>query len=335
MFSPIKIAIDLGTANTLVHVENRGIVVNEPSVIAVSNQNKILAVGDSAKHMIGKTPDQIIAHRPLKDGVISNYHVTLAMLKYFINKATRRLRIRKPDLMVCVPSGITSTEKRAVIDAGKAAGAGQVYIIKEPLAAAIGAGIPIEDPSGNMVIDIGGGTSEIAIISLGGIVSAESARIGGDHFDAAILEYIRKTYNLAIGELAAENIKKKIGSAIFLKDNKSINVRGRSLKNGLPEVQEITSHDITKAIQNQLDGIVQSVKRILEKTPPELAADVIDHGIIMTGGGSLLQNIDKLISRKIGVPCFVADDAMLCVARGTGVVLDNLGAYKFELSMMK
>ena len=330
-----KIAIDLGTTNTLVHVENRGIVVNEPSVIAVSNKNKILAVGNEAKDMLGRTPDQITAHRPLKDGVISNYHVTLAMLKYFINKAIGKFRIFKPDLMICVPSGVTSTEKRAVIDAGKAAGANQVYIIKEPLAAAIGAEIPIAEPTGNMVIDIGGGTTEIAVISLGGIVATESARIGGFHFDSAILEYIRKNYNLAIGESTAENIKKKIGSALPLKDNPTMNIRGRNLENGLPKFQEITSHDITRAIKNELEGIIQAVKRVLEETPPELSADVIDHGIILTGGGALLKNMDNLISQEIGVPCFVADNPLLCVANGTGVVLDNIGNYQLELNMMQ
>ncbi len=335
MFRTPKVAIDLGTANTLVHVEHKGIVINEPSVIAVSENNRILAVGDEAKEMLGRTPDQITAHRPLKDGVISNYHVTLAMIKYFLDKALGKFRVRKPDLMICVPSGVTSTEKRAVIDAGKAAGAREVYIIKEPLAAAIGAQIPIGEATGNMVIDIGGGTTEVAVISLGGIVTAESTRIAGDHCDDAIQEFVRKKYNLSIGDTTAEEIKKRIGSAILDPENPKMNIRGRSLHNGLPQLIEISSHDVTEAIQEQLAGIILTVKKVLEVTPPELSADVIDHGIIMTGGGSLLRNIDILVSQEIGVPVFVADDPLLCVARGTGIVLDNIDKYKLALSMMK
>ena len=335
MFHRKKLAIDLGTANTLVHIEQRGIIINEPSVVAVSPSNKILAVGNEAKEMLGKTPEKIRAHRPLKDGVISDYYVTLAMLRYFINKSLGRVRLRKPDIMICVPSGITSTEKRAVIDAGQAAGAANVYIIKEPLAAAIGAKIPIGEPSGNMVIDIGGGTTEIAVISLGGIVYSESIRIGGDHFDRAVVDYVRRQYGLSIGENTAEFIKKNIGSAVFQKQNPTMNIRGRSIKTGLPQMEEIQSHDMTKAVHDQLEGIVQATKRVLENTPPELSADIIDHGIVMTGGGSLLKNICTLIAKNISVPCFLADDPLLCVAEGTGIVLDNVQRYHLELELMK
>jgi rod shape-determining protein MreB len=334
VFHRPRIAIDLGTANTLVHAEKRGIVTNEPSVIAVSHKNKILAVGNDAKKMLGKAPDKIKVYRPLKDGVISNYNVTLAMIKYFMIKAIGRWNLLKPDMMICVPSGITSTERRAVIDAGKTAGANRVFIIKEPLAAAIGATIPIAEPTGNMVIDIGGGTSEIAIISLGGIVAAESARIGGDHFNAAIKEYIRKSYNLDIGENTAEKIKKTIGNALYEDETPTMHIRGRSVKNGLPEMIEITGNDITRSFHDQLEGIVTATKRVLEVTPAELSADIIDHGIVMTGGGALLKNIDIFVSQKIGVPCFIADDPLLCVARGTGAVIDNMGQYELELAMM-
>lgn len=324
-----KIAIDLGTTNTLVHLPKRGIVINEPSVVAISIvDKKILAVGNEAKEMLGRTPDTIVALRPLKDGVIADYRTTEAMLRYFINKALGGVRFFRPEVMVAVPAGITSTERRAVIDACMAAGAKAAFIIKEPIAAAIGANIPIGSPSGHMIIDIGGGTSEMAVISLGGIVSSTSVRIGGTKFDAAIMEFIKKKYNLAIGERTAEEIKIEIGSALYLDDKLSMNVRGRDTMTGLPQTITITSNDVTDAIQTELEGIIEATKSVLRTTPPELAADIIDKGMVLSGGSSLLRNLDQLLSRATGVPAYVADDALLCVARGTGIALENLEAYK-------
>ncbi|PIR93646.1 rod shape-determining protein [Candidatus Falkowbacteria bacterium CG10_big_fil_rev_8_21_14_0_10_39_11] len=324
-----KIGIDLGTTYTLVHLPKKGIVINEPSVVAVSvTDKKILAVGDEAKEMIGRTPESIVASRPLKDGVIADYKATEAMLRYFINKALGGIKLFRPEVMVAVPAGITSTERRAVIDATIAAGARAAYIIKEPIAAAIGANIPIGTASGHMIIDIGGGTSEIAVISLGGIVAAKSVRIGGNRFDSAISEFIRRKYGLAVGERTAENIKIEIGSALYAEDPDMMDIRGRDMISGLPKTVNITSNDVTEALQKDLEGIIQAVKEVLNQTPPELSADVIDKGIIMSGGGSLLRNIDQLISRAIGVPVYVADDSLLCVAKGTGIALDNLETYK-------
>lgn len=324
-----KIGIDLGTTNILVHVPKKGIVINEPSVVAISVvDKKILAVGIEAKEMLGRTPDTIVATRPLKDGVIADYRTTEAMIRYFINKALGGIRIFRPEVMVSVPAGITSTERRAVIDATLAAGAKSAYIIKEPLVAAIGANIPIGSPSGNMIINIGGGTSEIAVISLGGIVSVKSVRIGGNKFDAAISEYVRRKFNLAIGERTAEEIKISIGSALYMDDPLSMEIRGRDMISGLPKTLEINTNDVVDAISHELEGIVEAVKDVLHQTPPELAADVIDKGITMSGGSSLLRNIDQLISRATGVPAYVADDALYCVARGTGIALENLEAYK-------
>lgn len=324
-----KIAIDLGTTNTLVHVPKRGIVINEPSVVATSVVDKrILAVGNEAKEMLGRTPDTIIALRPLKEGVIADYRTTEAMLRYFINKALGGLRFFRPEVMVAVPAGITATERRAVIDACLAAGAKAAYIIKEPIAAAIGANIPIGSASGHMIIDIGGGTSEMAVISLGGIVASTSVRIGGTKFDAAISEYIRKHYNLAIGERTAEEIKIGIGSALFLEEKMSMPVRGRDTVTGLPKTITVTSDDVTEAIQAELEGVIEATKSVLQKTPPELSADVIEKGMVLSGGSSLLRNIDQLLSRATGVPAYVADEALLCVARGTGIALENLEAYK-------
>jgi len=324
-----KIGIDLGTTYTLVHLPKKGIVINEPSVVAISvADRKILAVGDEAKEMLGRTPDTIIACRPLKDGVIADYKTTEAMLRYFINKALGGIKIFRPEVMVAVPAGITSTERRAVIDATITAGARAAYIIKEPIAAAIGANIPIGSASGHMIIDIGGGTSEIAVISLGGIVTAKSVRIGGNKFDQAISEYMRKKYNLAIGDRTAETIKIEIGSAMYQEGPPTIDVRGRDMISGLPKTIVVNSNDITEALQKELDGIVNATKEVLNVTPPELSADVIDKGIIMSGGSSMLRNIDKLIAKAIGVPVYVADDALLCVAKGTGIALDNLELYK-------
>ena len=324
-----KIGIDLGTTYTLVHLPKKGIVINEPSVVAISmNDRTILAVGDEAKEMLGRTPDNIIACRPLKDGVIADYKTTEAMLRYFINKALGGLRLFRPEVMIAVPAGITSTERRAVLDAATAAGAREAYIIKEPIAAAIGADIPIGSPSGHMIIDIGGGTSEIAVISLGGIVASTSVRIGGNKFDRAIMEFIRKKYNLAIGERTAELVKIKIGSALYLDEKLVMDVRGRDMVTGLPKTIVITSNDVTEAIQKELEGIVTAVKSVLYNTPPELSADVIDKGIVLSGGSGQLRNLDQLVSRATGVAVYVADDTQLCVVKGTGITLDNLEAYK-------
>ncbi len=324
-----KIGIDLGTANTLVYVPGRGIVIDEPSVVAISVfDKKVLAVGNEAKEMLGRTPDTIIACKPLKDGVIADYRTTEAMLRYFINKALGGIHFFRPEVMVAVPAGITSTERRAVIDATLIGGAKAAYIIKEPIAAAIGANIPIGNASGHMIVDMGGGTSEIAVISLGGIVANTSVRLGGNKFDSAIAEYIRKKYNLAIGERTAEEIKIKIGSALFLEDKMKMKIRGRDTISGLPKTIVITSDDVTAAIQDELTGIINAVKSVLFNTPPELSADVIDKGIVLSGGSALLRNIDKLLSRAIDVPVYVADDSLLCVVRGTGIALENLESYK-------
>jgi len=331
-----KVGIDLGTTYTLVYLPKRGIVINEPSVVAVSmTEKKILAVGVEAKDMLGRTPDTIVASRPLKDGVIADYRTTEAMLRYFINKALGGVKLFRPEVMVAVPAGITSTERRAVIDATIAAGAKAAYIIKEPIAAAIGANIPIGSASGHMIIDIGGGTSEMAVISLGGIVASTSVRIGGSKFDTAISEFTRKKYNLAIGERTAEDIKIKIGSALILEDKMSMEVRGRDMVTGLPRTITVTSDDVTEAIQDELEGIISAVKSVLYNTPPELSADVIDKGMILSGGSSLLRNIDQLLSQATGVPAYVADDALLCVANGTGIALDNLESYKRSILAAK
>lgn len=331
-----KIGIDLGTTFTLVYIPNRGIVINEPSVIALSIiDKKVLAVGDEAKEMLGRTPDSIIACRPLKDGVIADYRTTESMLKYFINKALGGIRLFRPEVMVAVPAGITSTERRAVIEATIAAGAKAAYIIKEPVAAAIGANIPIGSASGHIIIDIGGGTSEIAVISLGGIVTSNSVRVGGNAFDQAISEFIRKKYNLAIGERTAEEIKIDIGSAMFLEKKLFKDIKGRETISGLPKTIKINSDDITEAIQNELENIITAVKHVLQNTPPELAADIIDKGMVLSGGSSLLRNIDKLLSQATGVPSYVADDPLLCVAKGTGIALENLDAYKQSILATK
>lgn len=324
-----KIGIDLGTTSVLVYVPKRGIIINEPSVVAVSYADKkVLAVGKEAKDMLGRTPDTIVARRPLKDGVIADYRTTEAMLRYFINKALGGVRIFRPEVMVAVPGGITSTERRAVIDATLAAGAKAAYIIKEPIVAAIGANIPIGSPSGHMIIDIGGGTAEMAVISLGGIVASASIRIGGVKFDAAIAEYIRRKYGLAIGERTSEDIKIAIGSAMYMPEKLTMEVKGRDMITGLPKIIEVTSDDVTNAIQNELEGIIATVKEVLQKTPPELSADVMDKGIMISGGSSQLRNLDRLISEATGVPVFVAEDPQLCVAKGTGIALENLDAYK-------
>lgn len=324
-----KIGIDLGTANTLVFVPKKGIVINEPSVVAVDiNTNRILAVGNEAKEMIGRTPETIVAHRPLKNGVIADYKVTEAMIRYFVNKVSSRIRFNRPDILVSIPAGITSTERRAVIEATNNAGARNAYIVKEPVLAAIGAGIPINNPSGNMIIDIGGGTSEVAVISLGGIVAAHSARVGGDRFDNAIANYIKKRHGLAIGERTAEELKKAIGGAMPQINEKYAEVRGRDLMGGLPRTVKISSNEITEALQEELREVIEAIKKVLQETPPELAADVMDRGMVLSGGGALLRNLDQYIVQMTGVPCYVADEPLLCVAKGTGIALDNLDVYK-------
>jgi rod shape-determining protein MreB len=323
-----RIGIDLGTSNVLVYVPKRGIVINEPSVVAVSNDNRVLAVGNEAKEMVGRTPEAITAYRPLKDGVIADYRVTEAMIHYFINKVSGNIRLFRPEIMVSVPAGVTSTEKKAVIDATKAAGAKAVYIIPEPVAAAIGADVPIDSAAGNLIIDIGGGTTEVAIISLGGIVAANSMRVGGNRLDQSISDYVRKKYGLAIGDRTAEEIKIQIGSALPVEKEKVMEVRGRDMIAGLPKTISIYSNEITEAMQNEIDKIIITIKSVLELSPPELSSDIIDRGMVMTGGTSLLRNLDKLLTKATGIPCHVADDALLCVVKGTGIALENLDDYK-------
>jgi rod shape-determining protein MreB len=331
-----KIGIDLGTANTLVFVPGKGVVVNEPSVVAVSIfENKVLAVGNAAKEMLGRTPDSIVASRPLKDGVIADYRVTEAMLKYFINKVSGKIRLVRPEIMISIPAGITSTERRAVIDAAIKAGAKSAYVIKEPVLAAIGAGIPIHSAQGNMIINIGGGTSEIAIISLGGVVAAHSARVGGNKLDQAISDYIKRKYSLAIGERTAEEVKIQIGSAIAQIKEEYVEVRGRDLMGGLPKTIKISSNEITEAMQDELREIINAIKKVLQETPPELAADIMDKGMVLSGGGALLRNMDQLIAKTIGVPCYIADEPLFCVAKGTGIALENLDVYKKTIMMNK
>jgi rod shape-determining protein MreB len=320
----------------LVFLPKKGVVLQEPSVVAVSlSDNTILAVGAKAKEMTGRTPDTIRVYRPLKDGVIADYRITQAMLRYFIEKTSGRIRFLKPELMIGVPAGITSTERRAVIEAAMTAGAKSAYVAKEPILAAIGAGIPINSCSGHMIVDIGGGTSEVAVISLGGIVTCHSARIAGDKLDMAISEFIRKKYNLAIGDQTAEEIKIKIGTALPEKEEKFLEIRGRDLILGLPRTIKISSNEVCEAISDILLEIIQVIKTVLRDTPPELSADVMDKGMILSGGGALLRNIDELIAQLTGVPCFIAEDPLLCVAKGAGVILENLEDYKRSIMTKK
>ncbi|MEI6378397.1 MAG: rod shape-determining protein [Candidatus Falkowbacteria bacterium] len=331
-----RIGIDLGTTYTLVYVPGRGIIINEPSVVAISMiDKKILAVGIEAKDMLGRTPDNIMAIKPLKDGVIADYRTTEAMLRYFINKALGGMRLFRPEVMVAVPAGITSTERRAVIDATIAAGAKAAYIIKEPVAAAVGADIPIGSASGHMIVDIGGGTAEMAVLSLGGIVTSTSVRVGGNKFDEAIVDFVRRKYNLAIGERTSEDIKINIGSALYLEDKLTMEIKGRDLVTGLPRNIIITSDDVTDALQAPLEVIVGAIKKMLSETPPELSADIMGKGMVLSGGSSLLRNIDQLVYRTTDVPVFIADEALLCVAKGTGITLDNLHSYQRSLFAIK
>ena len=322
--------IDLGTANTLVHVKGKGIVLREPSVVAIKSENgEVLAVGEEAKRMIGRTPGSIRAIRPMKDGVIADFDVTQAMLKYFIRKAMNTRSFVRPRVVVGVPSGVTEVEKRAVIDAAQQAGAREAYLIEEPMAAAIGAGLPVEEATGSMVVDIGGGTTEIAVISLGGIVTSRSIRIGGDELDSSIVQYIKRKYNLMIGDRTAEEIKVTIGAAIVDPNNdKTMDIRGRDLVTGLPKNLNIHASEIREALDEPIYKIIDAVKGTLEKTPPELAADVMDHGTMMTGGGALLTNFDRLLSHETGMPVLVSEDALSCVGEGTGRALENIDLLK-------
>ena len=331
-----KIGIDLGTKNSLVFVPQKGIVLDEPTVVAVSlTDNTILAVGEAAKEMTGRTPDTIRVYRPMRDGVIADYRVTLAMIRYFLKKTIPKYQFFKPEVLISVPAGITSTEKRAVVEATTRAGAKATYVAKEPILAAIGAEIPINSTSGHMIVDIGGGTTEVAVISLGGIVGSTSLRVAGDKMDQAISDYIKSKYNLAIGENTAEEIKIKIGCAIPLKEEMTMEIRGRDLAAGLPKNVKLTSTEISEALQEPLGEIVMIIKALLRETPPELSADIMDKGMIISGGGALLKNIDQLISQSTGVPCFVAEDSLTCVARGAGVVLENLDVYKKSVMTKK
>jgi len=323
--------IDLGTANTLVYVKGKGILAREPSVVAIRTDTRTIeAVGNAAKSMIGRTPGNIVAVRPMKDGVIADFETTATMLRYFIRQAQKNRGIlpRRPNVMVCVPSGITAVEKRAVEDATKQAGAREAYTIEEPFAAAIGADLPVWEPTGSMVVDIGGGTTEVAIISLGGIVTSRSSRLAGDEMDEAIIQYIKKKYNLMIGERTAEALKMEIGSAMPTEKNEKMDIRGRDLISGLPKTIEISSHEISEALQETVNSIVEAVKVTLEKSPPELAADIMDRGIVLTGGGALLRNMDKLLSQETGMPVIIAENPLDCVAIGTGRALENLHLFK-------
>jgi rod shape-determining protein MreB len=324
-----RLGIDLGTANTLVFLPGKGIVLNEPSVVAVSvENNKILAVGAEAKTMIGRTPDAIVAYRPMKDGVIADYKATEAMLRYYMRKALGRWQFIKPDVLISVPAGITSTERRAVVEAAVKAGARNAYVVKEPILAAIGAGIPIYEAKGNMIVDIGGGTTDVAIISLGGIVSSTSVKCAGNRIDDAITDYVKKTYNLAIGDKMAEEVKIKIGSALPIEEEFKMDVKGRDLVSGLPKLVELKTNEVVKAISKELREMIKAMKDALENTPPELAADIIDHGIIMTGGTSSLRNFTELVLRRIGVKAVLAKDPLFCVANGAGIALEHLDSYK-------
>lgn len=328
-----NIAIDLGTANTLVWVAGEGLVVNEPTVVAISaDDNKVVAVGEDAKRMLGRTPEALIASRPMRDGVIADYQVTEAMLRYFIGKVSGKFQFFKPEVMVCVPAGCTQVERRAALDATLSAGAAHAYLIDEPLAAAIGAGIPVSAPSGHMIVDIGGGSTEAAVISLGGVVVHKSVRVAGNKIDEAIQNYLKKKHNLIIGDQTSEDIKLKIGSAIQLEKEEKLEISGRDLVFGLPRSVIITSTEVTEAIKPVLMQIIAGVKGVLEDTPPELAADIIDKGIVMSGGTSTLRNFDKLLTEETGVPAHVADEPLLCVVRGTGLVLENIELWKRSVS---
>lgn len=323
-----KVGIDLGTTSVLVYVPGQGIILNEPSVVAVSDDNQVLAVGAEAKRMIGRTPESIRAYRPMKDGVIADYRVTEAMLRYFLRKAVHRFSIIRPDVMVSVPAGVTSTERRAVVEATMKAGAKNAYVVKEPILAAIGAGIPIYEPQGHMIVDIGGGTIDVAVISLGGIVAANSVKCAGNRIDAAIIEYVKRSRNLAIGEKTAEEVKITIGSALPLEEELVMDINGRDVFTGLPRTTEIRTNEVVRAITRELREMIKAIKDVFQDTPPELASDIISNGIIMTGGTSQLRNFPELVKRRTGVKAYVADQALFCVAKGTGAALEHLSTYK-------
>lgn len=328
-----NIAIDLGTANTVVWVAGEGIIANEPTVVAISaNDGKVVAVGEDAKKMLGRTPESLIASRPMHEGVIADYQITEAMLRYFLAKVTGRFQFIKPDVMICVPAGCTQVERRAALDATLSAGAAHAYLIEEPLAAAIGAGIPVSAPSGHMIVDMGGGASEAAVISLGGVVVHKSIRIAGNKIDEAIQNYLKKKHNLIVGDQTAEDIKIKIGSATPVVKEDKLEISGRDLVFGLPRSVTITGNEVTEAIRATLLQIIGTVKSVLEDTPPELAADIIDKGIVMSGGTALLRNFDKLMTQETGVPAHVADEPLLCVVRGTGLVLENIELWKRSIT---
>lgn len=332
MFSK-RLGIDLGTANSLVWLAGEGVVLNEPTVVAVSiRDGKVLAVGQEAREMLGRTPGTIRASRPMRDGVIADYVVTEAMLRYFIQRVMGRAFLFKPEVMICVPAGCTQVERRAVLDATLSAGAKTAYLIDEPLAAAIGAGVPIAEASGNMILDIGGGAAEAAVISLGGVVVAKSVRVAGNKIDEAIADYTRRKHNLIIGDQTAEEIKITLGSALNLKKKREMQVRGRDNATGLPREFTLTSDEVTEAISRPLSQIITTVKAVLEEVPPELSSDIIDKGIVMSGGTSQLTNFDRMLTEELGVPCHVAEEPLLCVIRGTGAALENLDLYKRSLS---
>ena len=331
------IAIDLGTANTLVYVKGRGVVLNEPSVVAFSTKNgrKVVhAVGEDARMMLGRTPGHIEAVRPMKDGVIADFHVAEEMIKHFIRKVHNRRNLVHPQVVICVPSGATAVERRAIHDSAKAAGARNVYLIAEPMAAALGAGLPIHEPSGSMVVDIGGGTTEVAVLSLDGIVYSRSVRVGGDKMDDAIVQYIRRTTNLLLGEMSAEKVKKEIGSASMPSDQEgmTVQIKGRDLMNGVPREIRVTEAMIAESLAEPVEQIVEAVKNALEATPPELAADIVDKGIMLTGGGALLRNLDTELRNRTGLPVSIAEDPLFCVVAGSGAVVENLNKWKDALS---
>jgi len=327
-----KIGIDLGTANTVVFVSGKGFIINEPTIVALTKpENKVLAVGREAKEMIGRAPDDIIPYRPLKDGVIADYYITKAMLSYFISKAAGRFHLIKPEVVISVPAGITQTERRAVMNAAKEAGAKEVYVVREPILAALGAGIPINSHNGNMIINIGGGTAEVAVVSLGGIVSWKSLRVAGNKFDQALMDFIKKKHSLLIGEQMAETVKISIGSALPSKQKLEFQLRGLDLISGLPKDLVINSNEVAEAISPLLNDIAGAVQEVFNDTPPELVADIMDKGIILSGGGALLRNLDEFFERIIGVPAYQAEEPLFCVARGTGIILNHLDTYKRTL----
>lgn len=332
----MDIGVDLGTATVLVYIKGRGIVLREPSVVAIDRDtNRIIAIGEEARRMLGRTPGNIVAIRPLREGVIADYDTTESMLRHFIQKVAGRSMFFKPRIMVCIPSGVTTVEKRAVLEAAMQAGARKTYLIEEPLAAALGAGLIISEPCGSMVVDIGGGTTDVAVLSLGGIVVSESMRVGGDKFDEALVRYIKKEYNIMIGERTAEEIKVNVGTAFPSGRNESMEIRGRDLVSGLPKTMRIGSTETREALAESISLIIECVKTVLEKTPPELAADIVDRGIVMTGGGALLHGLDKLISQETGIPTYLAEDPLSCVALGTGKALEALESIQDSLTTMK